>query len=67
MTVTVTALMVRRIAWGRGYKWDRVNLNEFDVILTHFVILVVILTLFYTFACPNFQECVFLAKQKKNV
>ena len=55
MTVTVTAL----IAWGRGYKWDRVNLHDFDVMLFHFYMCVLILTLFETLACSTFQERVF--------
>ena len=59
--VTVTAL----IAWGRGHKWDRVNLNEFNVILNHFDTFLVMLTLFYIFACPKFQERVFFNKQTK--
>ena len=45
--VTVTAL----IAWGREYKWDTVNLNDFDVILSHFDTLLFMLTLFDTLAC----------------
>ena len=55
MTITVTAL----IAWGRGYKWDRVDFNEFDFMLTRFDMCLFILTLFETLACSTFQERVF--------
>ncbi len=64
MTVTVTALIARRIAWGRGYKWDRVNFNEFDVVLTRFDICLFFLTLVDTLACSTIQERVFSEEQK---
>ena len=60
MTVTVTAL----IAWGREYKRDRVNLNEVDVILSHFDTLLLILTLFDTLTCSKFQERVLFNTNK---
>ena len=59
MTVTVTALIARRIAWGKGYKWDRVKFHEFDAILTRVDTFLLILTLFDTLACSKFQERVF--------
>ena len=62
MTVTVTAL----IAWGRGYKWDRLHLNEFYVILIRFDMFLQFVTLFGTLACSKFQERVFRQTKKSD-
>ena len=53
------------IAWGREYKWDRVDFNEFDVILTRFDTFLIILILFDISTCLKFQERVFLFVNNK--